>query len=365
MSIIDFQHLQQQIKNKLFEISYKIECFNKSGDFDISRYAETYFKLLLNIIYKKDGWNFEKATKINQDTYDLYDIANKVYIQITSNNRTQKKLSTIKQFEEKYCNDEFSTLIILFTSNSKPKKTFKTNEFNYLDFDIVEFSSLIESKCGQTELLKIRDILLQNLDLQRNMIKATTNNRNNIKVTEKEFLRCKKLEKVLREELIFKDYWKKIDREELVKYPDRKFKDSRFILRSIEDESYPNVDDNSSWCRAFMYDFYERGILIWLDALFGTKAIINEKEEWYIEDYEDRGKPIPNGCTKLNIRILGKLPFKNIVHYEDGDEYYNDYHLFCKYLGVENSPYEGIVYKYENLYGYFWGELDLAKKIER
>ncbi len=365
MSLLDYQHLNQQVKNKLFEISYLVSCFNKIGDTDISRYAETYFKNILNIIYERDGWNFEKAIKINQDTYDLIDSENKVYIQITSNERQKKKNTTIKLFEEKYCNDEFDVLIILFIANSKPKKTEKKTEFIYNDYDITEFASLIENKCNPTELLRIRDILIA--QSSSNISNTQTQNKERakeIKITEKEFHRCKKLEKELRKELIFEKYWEHIDSKELAKYPDRKFKDSRFILRSIEDKSYPNADGNSNWYRTFMYDFYEYGILIWLDALFGTTAIVNEKEEWYVEEIRESNKEIPENCVRVNIRILGKLPYTNIVYWHDGDEYYNDYHLFCKYLGVDNSPYDEIIYRYENSLGYFWDDLDIKKKLK-
>ena len=364
MSIVDFQHLNQQIKKKLFEIAFIVDCFNKSGDTDISRYAETYFRNLLNIIYSKQKWKFEKAIKINQDTYDLYDNENKVCVQITSNNRQQKKDDTIKSFKANYLSKKFDTLIIIFIANSKPKKQ-TSIDFDYFDYDIIEFGSFIESKCTQTELLKIRDILLTNIDLQRYIPSKHTTNRNvSFKTTEKEFLRCKKLEKELKEELLYKEYWKVVDREVLAKDPTNKFKDSRFILRSIEDESYPNVDDNSNWCRTFMYDFYEKGILIWLDALFGTKVIINEKAEWYIEEYNERENPLPENSKKIKIRILGQLPFKNIVYLQDGDAYYNDYHLFCKYIGVDNSPYDEIEYRYENAMGYYWDNLDIKKRIK-
>ena len=364
MGLLDFQHLHQQVKNRLFEISYIVSCFNKTGDTDISRYAETYFKNLFNIIYQREGWNFEKAIKINQDTYDLIDKESKVYIQITSNKRQQKKNTTIKLFEDNYCNNEFEVLIILFIANSKPKKTELKKEFTYVDFNIIEFATFIEGRCNQNELLKIRDILFADIELQKSISATKTINREKeIKISEKEFLRCKKLEKDLTNELIYKEYWKSVDKEELAKYPDRKFKDSRFILRSIEDESYPNADGNSNWCRTFMYDFYEKGILIWLDALFGTTAIINEKEEWYIEEFQERNSKIQKDSVRINIRILGKLPYKHIVYWQDGDEYYNDYHLFCKYIGVENSPYEEIIYKYENKLGYFWDELDITKKL--
>lgn len=363
MSLLDFQHLQQQIKNKLFEIAFKIKCFNRSGEMDISKYAESYFKNLFNIIYKRKGWNFERAIKINQDTYDLYDKLNKICVQITSNNRPNKKATTINSFKNNHLNNGFETLIIFFVCDSKPKSVVQTDGFKYDDLNIVEFTNLIEATCNQSELLKIRDILLEDIVMKRALQnKVTTKPKKSIKETEKEFLRCKKLEKELKEELVIKEYWNHIDKEKIVECPAFKFKDSRFILRSIEDESYPNVDDDSAWCRTFMYDFYERGLLIWLDAVIKSRAIINEKEEWYIE--EGRNQSIPEGCKRVNVRILGKLPYKNIVHYQDGDEYYNDYHLFCKYIGIENSPFEEIVYRYQNGLGYYWEDLDLNKQIK-
>lgn len=364
MSIVDFQHLNQQIKKKLFEISYTIDCFNKTGDTDISRYAETYFKYLINIIYSKQKWKFEKANKVNQDTYDLYDTENKVCVQITSNNRQQKKDDLIKSFRKNHLDKNFNTLIVIFIANAKPRKPTDVN-FEYFDYDIIEFASYIEAKCSQTELLKTRDILLANLELQRNSPqKQSLTRKTSIKTTEKEFLRCKKLEKELTKELLYPEFWKVVDREVLAKDPTNKFKDSRFILRSIEDESYPNIDENSNWSRTFMYDFYDKGILIWIDALFGTKAIINENKEWYIEKFEDRDTQLPANSRRINIRILGKLPFKNIVYLQDGDEYYTDYHLFCKYIGVNNSPYEEILYRYENSMGYYWDNMEISKKID-
>ena len=364
MSLLDLQHLNQQIKNKLFELSYKIECFNKSGESDISRYAETYFKTLLNIIYKHEGWNFQKALKVNQDTYDLYDIDSKVCVQITSNNRQSKKNSTIKQFEAKKHHQKFETLLIIFTTNKKPKKnSVISKSYKYMDFDITEFGSIIEGKCNQSDLLQIRDILLSNHELPRNIDTPTIARKNNIRITEKEFIRVIKLEKDLKAELLLPEYWKKIESEELLKCPAKKFKDSRFILRSIEDESYPNVDNNSSWERTFMYDFYDRGVLIWLDAVFGTKAIMNENREWYIKDLEDRKKPIPKGCFEVSVRILGKLPYKNIVHFKDGDEYYNDCHLYCKYIGIRNSPYEEIMYLTETSWAFIGQNLIKIKKL--
>jgi len=365
MSLLNYQHLQQQIRDKLFEIAFKVKCFNKSGDLDISRYAESYFRLLFNIIYQKKGWHFEKAIKINQDTYDLYDKENKVCIQITSNNRSGKKSSTINSFEERDHSKDYSTLVILFISESKPKQEVKTGKYDYIDYNIIEFCSLIEATCDQKSLLEIRDVLFENFNFPT-IDKGKKKITGDAKVSQREFLRRKKIEADLKKELVIAEYWKKFDHEKLAKEPFRKFKDDRFILRSIDDDVYPNGGDNAKWSRTFMYDFYEKGILIDLGACINYFAAVNDQtDEWYILEYEEREKELPDGYNKKQIIVLAKLPYKNIVYFQDGDEYYNDYHLFCKYEGVKNSPFEEIIYRYENGLGYYWDELDVTKKIER
>jgi hypothetical protein len=361
MSLLNFQHLHQQIKEKLFEIAYKVQCFGKTGDIDISRYAETYFRLIFNVIFETKGWRFEKATKINQETYDLHDFSNKVCIQITSNNRSSKKQGTIKSFKEKQLAEGYQTLIILFISETKPKGTNQNEGFTYGDYSITDLAGLIESTCNQKQLLEIREILIEKLDVSKFSTSKETSK--NGQVSQREFLRRKKIEKELKSELVIPEYWKKINEEELMKQPWRKFKDSRFILRSISDETYPNGGEDADWCRTFMWDFYERGILIDQGACIHYYAAINDEGSWFIIDYFERDKSLPDGYLKSQIVILAKLPYKNIVHWEDGDEYYNDYHLFCKYDGIQNSPYDEIIYLRENRLGYFWDELDPKKKI--
>ena len=114
-----------------------------------------------------------------------------------------------------------------------------------------------------------------------------------------------------------------------------------------------------------MYDFYERGISIDLGACIHYHAAIDEEGNWYILDYKEWDEEVQAGFTKEQIVILGKLPYKNIVYWQDGDDYYNDYHLFSKYDGIENSPYEEVVYLRQNNWGHYWIELDKNKKIER
>jgi len=39
--------------------------------------------------------------------------------------------------------------------------------------------------------------------------------------------------------------------------------------------------------------------------------------------------------------------------------------LFYKYIGLNNTPYEKVKYVIENDFGYFWEELDHAKRIKK
>jgi hypothetical protein len=364
MNLIDVQHINQRIKYKLFEITFSIKCFNQSGDMDISRYAELYFKEIINSLFKKNNWHFEKAIKINQDTYDLFDKKNKICIQITSNTRSTKKVETIEKFIKNDHHLNFDELIILFLSNKKPKgKKATPSNFKYTDYSIVEFASLIESNCAQPELIEIRDILYSQYELpkthnSKNIIKKALN-----KITEKEFLKYLKLEKDLKQELLIPEYWNHYSTEDTVNNPYLKFKSSRFILRAIDDETYPSVKGNSKWSRTFMYDFYDKGILIWLGALLDYKALINDKGEWQIRAYENRDKPIPKGFKEAYVRILGKLPYSNIVHLKDGDEYYSEYHLYCNYRGVNDSPFQELNYYYSYNKEFFTLELDKNKEL--
>ena len=113
-----------------------------------------------------------------------------------------------------------------------------------------------------------------------------------------------------------------------------------------------------------MYDFYDRGILIWDDATLGTTARLNnETEEWFIESYHESKEELKDNEERLCIRTLGLLPYTNIVHWKDGDEYYNDYHLYCKYYGILESPFEAIEYRYSSERdGYFWNEMNQSKQ---
>lgn len=363
MTLVRYQHIIQEINEKLFEIVFKIKCFNKIGDFDINRYAEGYFLKILNLIYKSDNWNLTKAIKINQDTYDLLDTQNKICVQITSQSNKSKKRKTIKMFKEKEHSENFEKLIILYLSDKRPNSNGIEIDFDFYDLNIIDLANLVKVKCKHHDLLELRDLLTpQNLIGKNVQPEQAKLNRNE---SEEEFKRRIRLENELKKELVIDDYYRKLGNDVLVKNPYEKFKDSRFILRSYEDETYPEVNDQSRWNRTFMYDFYDRGILIWDDATLGTTARLNnETKEWFIESYHESKEELEKNEERLCIRTLGLLPYSNILLWKDGDEYYNEYHLYCKYYGILNSPFEAIEYRYSSEWdGYFWNEMDQTKQI--
>ena len=68
MSLAITTTINNEIKNKLFEIAFVVSCFNKSGYNDISKYAESYFQQIFNIVFqKKDG----KRTHYFNTKYDI------------------------------------------------------------------------------------------------------------------------------------------------------------------------------------------------------------------------------------------------------------------------------------------------------
>ncbi|MFN3771740.1 SMEK domain-containing protein [Cloacibacterium normanense] len=363
MSIIDLKELHQQIKRKLFEIAFVVDGFNKCGDNDLSRYSEIFFKNILNIIFKHLSLNLEKVEKINQDTYDLIDFKSLICFQITSNKQKVKRAKTLNNYKQKY-SQTISEIYVLIITTEKYTKL-KSEDIRYKELNIIELIAIMENKCNSTDLLEIRDILFNSFGSDSKPIKKQKEASKPKAISLKEFKRIRVLEKKLKSELIYPEYYNHFTQEQLYDSPFEQFKDMRFILRAFDDNEYPEVTDTSKWSRTFLYDFYLNGLQIWLSAGRGVNIIYNNiTEEWFVEySYESPNILTENQVRIEHARVIGKLPYTNIVDFHDGDEYYNDYHIFCKYIGVEDSPFEEIVHIVKNSFG-FWVELDTKKQIK-
>ena len=148
-------------------------------------------------------------------------------------------------------------------------------------------------------------------------------------------------------------------------------KGRRLIIRSIDDEVYPDVDNTSSgqissWFRIEFHRFYHNGIEVILDVVYcivergntawesrwakiypheeGIKYIGenrgNEEDGYNFYDHIDKNK-----YTICKTYSLGRIPYRNIVECdEDGDGYYPYPHLYCTFAN-NGEPYESIVYE--------------------
>jgi len=353
---------KQQIKllsYKDFLSETRSEVFNdnKHGLTNGSKLFEGLVIKIYNAYYDVNDFKIFKSS-INP-VIDIISNSKRIAVSVKSKEQFQSQNQVDKivcEFKDKYPNLASYKLILQEFTDKPIRKNISNKgvEINYFD----QLQNLFNS-----DLEKL-DSLMKTLKEATKLGISPINNEKPIEVIEKEFLRCKQLEKELKEELTIPNYWDKIDSSELVKNPYQKFKSSRFILRSIEDKEYPDITETSNWRRTYMYDYYHRGIIIWIDALFPTKVIIDANGNWRLEDYINTEEELPEGSRKVRVRILGLLPYENIVYWQDGDDYYRDYHLFCKYVGIDGTPFEKIEYRIENSFGYFGHELKLENAID-
>jgi len=125
----------------------------------------------------------------------------------------------------------------------------------------------------------------------------------------------------------------------------RKFAESEFIVHRLDDTAYPKSDDSpgiSGWFKLEVFDFYFNGIEGILDIEY---ALVSEFTKSWSTLPEDRAKePFPTGFWPIKVFKTGRIPWRNIRHYDlGGDEYYPFPHLYCLYAD-NGMPYEGFEY---------------------
>lgn len=142
-----------------------------------------------------------------------------------------------------------------------------------------------------------------------------------------------------------RDNWAKITYD-----PSIKFINEAVIIRSVDDNTYPNFEivsrnDISSWFKTYLYDFYHNGIEVWLNAGIGGKIIVDNQGQWeFLEDYYDNRQ---NDLTYrvFQVKEIGRIPFYNIVDYMiEPDQFTDEPHIFC-HFDFNGTPYERIYYK--------------------
>ncbi|MHC1782323.1 MAG: restriction endonuclease [Anaerolineaceae bacterium] len=142
--------------------------------------------------------------------------------------------------------------------------------------------------------------------------------------------------------------------------PYLRFMNSKFVIHSIDDSTYPNVIENSvglsSWFVVEPYDFYFNGIEVVLGMI---EVLIDNDGRWAqykIDETYDGQK-----YTKINVFHIGRIPYKNIIEYDnEGDEYYRSPHIYCNFAD-EGTPYESFRFEAYEMKKY--GQLDPTKQF--
>jgi hypothetical protein len=128
------------------------------------------------------------------------------------------------------------------------------------------------------------------------------------------------------------------------------------IIRSIDDEAYPNADAApngriSSWFQVEFGGHYHNGI----GVIINIKMIIIDREtgKWSIIDDSEPQIRAANFKYEevidtthyelVKVFTIGRIPFRNIFEIdEEGDEHYPFIHLYCRYADA-GMPYEVIL----------------------
>lgn len=123
----------KSIAENLALLSKEVTILNAINLYDINIIAEDFYPGLLNIIY---GYKLKNANTIekNAPAIDLVDGINRVAIQVTSDNGSEKIKHTISEFISNEGYKLYDRLVVLIlTQKKKYTTTFKTN--GYFTFD--------------------------------------------------------------------------------------------------------------------------------------------------------------------------------------------------------------------------------------
>ena len=120
------------------------------------------------------------------------------------------------------------------------------------------------------------------------------------------------------------------------------------VIRDVERlKRYPEAETQwrgaSPWFRVELGTLYHRGLLV---LLRGETLVLDEA----IQDFRPLEPSEVNdaGLDTVFAYLVGKVPFEFIVEIDwEGDEYYPEPHLYCRFDGKGCQPYEAVTYHVE------------------
>jgi hypothetical protein len=153
----------ENIQKYLFIYAAMLGQSNSVGLTDKSVHAENLFSHILNIIFK---WSLENANEANvvQDSFDLRDVNEQVYVQVTANKKHRKKYNdTVASFNA-HDQMQYRHLLILFirpkVSPTIPRKVSAGNT-NVEIYDVPDLLKKILYTCQDPAALAAINVALQ------------------------------------------------------------------------------------------------------------------------------------------------------------------------------------------------------------
>ncbi len=139
---------KDEIIEALNNIARLANTKNKAGRFDINKDAEEFYRGLLLLFY---GWELENANTEKDPNYvgvDLLCSTNKIAVQVTSENDSEKVHKSIKGFQDRALKEGYTELYILMFKGKQdfPRADFAKTVDGKFDFDknkhIIDHSDL-------------------------------------------------------------------------------------------------------------------------------------------------------------------------------------------------------------------------------
>lgn len=327
------------ITNEFSVWEVRLQNLTSQNLYDAHNLSEHSICELLNLIFDYKLKNLN-SLKMNFPAIDLGDKSNSLCIQVTSTKSGKKVQETIEKFLENKLNEQYGELLVLILGKKQKSYSIHYNSENF-SFDsknqILDFRNLlniIQSKPPNI-LEKISKILLSE---NSNGYKTKVN------PNEKKVQRNIALKKRLQKAFLLK--LERNDWEYSWFEPWRKFNYHKVLIRSIDDKSWPNSNENStdeisSWFKGEFYDFYDNGIEL---ISHGGRAIFDENDNWDLLHWHDDPREKNKSYTVTNYNIFLQIPYDYIIDFDmDTDPYDGLPSIFVKYE-KDGMPYESILY---------------------
>lgn len=177
--VLTTQEKIENIKHLLNSLETEIEYDNAGGNYDVNKYAEDFYKGLINLICS--NWKMVNLNEIT-DNYPAIDLGDKdarIGIQITSDTSIEKIKETFEKFYRHNLDKEYNTVYILTIKQKKiPSKTITLTQ-NTIGFNknkhIIDNTDLLkwirESDFNLEKLSKIETYIRNEIKKKPNLFK--------------------------------------------------------------------------------------------------------------------------------------------------------------------------------------------------